>query len=132
MIFEKFPSLTGGWLVDELLDEGLLLELLLELLGFEEELLLLLEEALDELEDLLDSLETGALDSDSDGAGIELLSIGLLGSLLSWLLFATAVHEERINVDKKAILRNNFLLYIDVTPLLILFSYMKKIYSIAK
>ena len=58
-------------LVELLLDEGLLLEL---------ELLLLLEL---ELEDLLDSLDAGALDSDSLEAGIEVLSIGLLGCLLS-------------------------------------------------
>ena len=77
MILEKLPSLTGGWLVDELLDDGLLLEeglLLLEL-----ELLLLLEL---ELEDLLYSLDAGALDSESLEAGIEALSIGLLGCLL--------------------------------------------------
>jgi hypothetical protein len=59
-------------LLEELLEEGLLL---LEL-----ELLFLLEL---ELEDLLDSLDAGALDSESLEAGIEVLSIGLLGCLLS-------------------------------------------------
>ena len=81
MILEKLPSLTGGWLVDELLDDGLLLEELLEeglLLELELLLLLVLE-----LEDLLDSLDAGALDSESLEAGIEVLSIGLLGCLLS-------------------------------------------------
>lgn len=72
MILEKLPSLTGGWLVDELLEEeeleeGLLLELLFLL----------------ELDGLLVSLDAGALDSDSLEAGIEVLSIGLLGCLLS-------------------------------------------------
>ena len=81
MILEKLPSLTGGWLVDELLDDGLLLEVLLEEgLLLELELLLLLEL---ELEDLLDSLDAGALGSESLEAGIEVLSIGLLGCLLS-------------------------------------------------
>ena len=136
MILEKLPSLTGGWLVDELLeeldeeellelllDDGLLLELLLEedLLLLELELLLLLELEellLLELElDLLELLDTGSLDSESLVADIELSSITLVDSLLAWLLFATTVHEEIISVDKKAKLRNIFLFFIDVTPL---------------
>jgi len=136
-MLEKLPSPTGGWLVDELLEDGLLLELLEDgLLLLEDglllELLLLLELALDELEGLFDSLDAGALDSESVETGIELLSTSLLGSLLSWLLFEKNAHEERINVDKKARLRNIFLFCIDVTPLLIIFSYVKKIYSIVK
>ena len=58
-------------LVELLFDEGLLLEL---------EILLLLEL---ELDGLLVSLDAGALGSDSLEAGIEVLSIGLLGCLLS-------------------------------------------------
>ena len=85
-------------------------------------------EELDELEDDFDSLD----DEDSEESldtGSELLSVlvidaSLLVSLLSWLLFGNKAHEERINVDKKATLKNNFL-FIGVTPLLLIFSYMK-------
>ena len=82
-MFEKLPSLTGGWLVDELLEE--LDEELLEdgLLLLELEELLLLELELDELVGLFDSLDGDALDSESDEAGNELLSIMLLDSLLT-------------------------------------------------
>ena len=86
MILEKLPSLTGGWLVDELLDDGLLLEEGLLLLELELLLLLELEELLFfelELDGLLVSLDAGALGSESLEAGIEVLSIGLLGCLLS-------------------------------------------------
>ena len=86
-MFEKLPSLTGGWLVDELLeelDEELDEELLEDgLLLLELEELLLLELELDELVGLFDSLDTDALDSESDEAGNEVLSTVLLDSLLT-------------------------------------------------
>lgn len=81
-MFEKLPSPAGGWLVDELLEEfdDELLEDGLLLVELEE--LLLLELELEELVGLFDSLDTDALDSESDEAGNEPLSTVLLDSLL--------------------------------------------------